>query len=69
MSHLETWDPKPEGPKEIGSFDTILNCNSRNPIGEHMPYLAKQTNKLAIVRSMHHGSSVTVGDVLEFYWP
>ena len=58
MSHLETWDPKPEGPKEIrGSFDTIPTATPGIHIGEHMPYLAKQTNKLAIVRSMHHGSS------------
>ena len=58
MSHLETWDPKPEGPKEIrGSFDTISTATPGIHIGEHMPYLAKQTNKLAIVRSMHHGSS------------
>ena len=58
MSHLETWDPKPEGPKEIrGSFDTIPTATPGIDIGEHMPYLAKQTNKLAIVRSMHHGSS------------
>ena len=57
-SHLETWDPKPEGPKEIrGSFDTIPTATPGIHIGEHMPYLAKQTNKLAIVRSMHHGSS------------
>ena len=58
MSHLETWDPKPEGPKEIrGSFGTIPTSTPGIHIGEHMPYLAKQTNKLAIVRSMHHGSS------------
>ena len=58
MSHLETWDPKPEGPKEIrGSFGTIPTATPGIHIGEHMPYLAKQTNKLAIVRSMHHGSS------------
>ena len=58
MSHLETWDPKPEGPKEIrGSFDTIPTATPGIHIGEHMPCLAKQTNKLAIVRSMHHGSS------------
>ena len=58
MSHLETWDPKPEGPKEIrGSFNTIPTATPGIHIGEHMPYLAKQTNKLAIVRSMHHGSS------------
>ena len=58
MSHLETWDPKPEGPKEIrGSFGTIPTATPGIHIGEHMPYLAKQNIKLAIVRSMHHGSS------------
>ena len=58
MSHLETWDPKPEAPKEIrGTFNTIPTATPGIHVGEHMPYLAKQTNKLAIVRSMHHGSS------------
>ena len=58
MSHLETWDPKPNGPSDMkGSFGTIPTATPGIHIGEHMPYLAKQTNRLAIVRSMHHGSA------------
>ena len=58
MSHLETWDPKPDGPSETrGTFKTIPTATPGTHIGEHMPFLAKQTERLAIVRSMHHGSS------------
>ena len=58
MSHLDTWDPKPDGPREIrGEFDTIATATAGVRVGEHMPYLAKQTERLAIVRSMHHGSA------------
>jgi hypothetical protein len=58
MSHLDTWDPKPDGPREIrGEFDTIATATDGIRFGEHMPYLARQTERLAVVRSMHHGSS------------
>ncbi|MBT7981108.1 MAG: DUF1501 domain-containing protein, partial [Akkermansiaceae bacterium] len=53
MSHLETWDPKPDGPSETrGTFKTIPTATPGTHIGEHMPFLAKQTERLAIVRSM-----------------
>ena len=38
MSHLETWDPKPQAPAEIrGSFQTIKTTNPALTVGEHMP--------------------------------
>lgn len=58
MSHLETWDPKPAAPAEIrGEFVPIQTATAGIEIGEHMPLLARQTEKLAIVRSIHHDDS------------
>ena len=66
MSHLDTWDPKPEAPREIrGEFGTIPTATPGIRIGEHMPGLAKQTQRLAIIRSIHHGSS---GHGKAMYW-
>lgn len=58
MSHHETWDLKPHAPKEVrGEFNPIETITPGIQLGEHIPHLAKQTDKLAIVRSMHHSSS------------
>jgi hypothetical protein len=58
MSHFETWDPKPDAPREIrGLFSPIATATTGIQIGEHMPLLARQTDKLAIIRSMHHDDS------------
>lgn len=58
MSHHETWDPKPQAPVEIrGEFQPIQTVTPGIEIGEHMPKLARHTDKLAILRSMHHNDS------------
>jgi hypothetical protein len=58
MSHLETWDPKPDAPVEIrGEFAPIPTATPGVFIGEHLPLLARQTEKLAIIRSIHHDDS------------
>ncbi|HUY35038.1 MAG TPA: DUF1501 domain-containing protein [Pirellulales bacterium] len=58
MSHLETWDPKPEAPAEVrGEFSPIQTATPGIHISEHMPLLARQTEKLAIIRSIHHDDS------------
>lgn len=58
MSHHETWDPKPQAPPEIrGEFRPIQTATPGIHIGEHLPLLAGQTQRLAIIRSMHHNSS------------
>ena len=58
MSHHETWDPKPNAPVEVrGEFSPISTETSGVQIGEHMPLLARQTGKLAIIRSIHHDDS------------
>jgi hypothetical protein len=58
MSHFESWDPKPNAPAEIrGSFSPIQTATTSIQISEHLPLLARQTDKLAIVRSIHHDDS------------
>ena len=58
MSHHETWDPKPDAPAEYrGLFNPIATAVPGIRIGEHLPRLAQHTDKLAIIRSMHHRSS------------
>jgi uncharacterized protein (DUF1501 family) len=58
MSHLETWDPKPDAPRDIrGEFDPIQTATPGILIGEHLPLLARHSEKLAIVRSIHHDDS------------
>ena len=58
MSHHDTWDPKPNAPVEIrGEFEPIQTATPGIHFGEHMPLLAMQTGKLAIIRSIHHDDS------------
>lgn len=55
MSHIDTWDPKPDAPAEVrGEFKPIATATPGICVGEHMPLLARQMNRLAIVRSIHH---------------
>src|SRR5438045_2769855 len=55
MSHHETWDPKPNAPAEYrGEFAPIATAVPGIRIGEHLPLLAQHTDKLAIIRSIHH---------------
>ena len=58
MSHHDTWDPKPDAPPEVrGEFSTIQTATPGIHLGEHMPLLAHHTDKLAIIRSIHHDDS------------
>jgi len=58
MSHHETFDPKPDAPAEIrGEFLPISTAVPGIQVGEHIPKLAAQMDKLAVVRSIHHDSS------------
>jgi uncharacterized protein (DUF1501 family) len=58
MSHIDTWDPKPDAPAEIrGEFKPIASAVPGIQVGEHMPLLARQMKRIAIVRSMHHRST------------
>lgn len=50
-SHHETFDPKPDAPAEIrGEFGTVPTTLSGVRISEHLPLLAKQTDKYSIIR-------------------
>jgi hypothetical protein len=58
MSHIDTWDPKPDAPAEIrGEFKPIATSVPGIRVGEHMPLLARQMKRIAIVRSIHHRST------------
>ncbi len=54
-SHLDTWDMKPEAPREVrGIFGSIATNVPGIRVSEHMPHAARIVDRLAIVRSMHH---------------
>jgi hypothetical protein len=58
MSQLETWDPKPDAPREIrGDYRPIQTTVPGLHLGEYMPVLARQAHRLAIVRSVQHQSA------------
>ena len=53
MSHLDTFDPKPDQPPEIrGEFAPIRTSAPRVPMTEHLPQLARQAHHLTVVRSI-----------------
>lgn len=55
MSHIDSFDPKPQAPENVrGEFKPIDTATPGIQISEHLSLLAKQSGKLAIVRSMHH---------------
>src|SRR3954467_2648515 len=52
----ETWDLKPDAPDGVrGEFRPIATEVPGIAISEHFPGLARQTRRLAIIRSVHHG--------------
>ena len=54
-SQLDTVDPKPEAPAEIrGEFGTIGTTIPGVTFCEHLPRMAKQTDKWALVRTLAH---------------
>lgn len=54
-SHLDTWDPKPEAPREIrGPFRPIRTNVPGIEISELFPRMARHADKYALVRSVHH---------------
>ena len=57
-SQLETFDPKPGAPAEIrGPFGSIATRCPGVRISEHLPRLASRTDRVAIVRSVHHDAA------------
>jgi hypothetical protein len=58
VSQLETWDPKPQAPAEVrGDYRPIATATAGIRLGEYLPSLARHTERLAIIRSVHHQSS------------
>src|SRR5262249_20286245 len=56
-SQHETFDPKPDAPDGIrGEFQPTATSVPGIRICEHLPLLARQTQRLAILRSVWHGS-------------
>jgi Protein of unknown function (DUF1501) len=55
--HMETWDPKPDAVAQFrGPFGAIRTRVPGVQFGELLPETAKVADKLAILRSVNHGS-------------
>jgi uncharacterized protein (DUF1501 family) len=56
MSHIDTWDPKPEaGYEYMGDLRNAIPSNVDGiRLGELFPNLAKQAHKFSLIRSMTH---------------
>lgn len=53
MTHIDTFDPKPDAPSEIrGPVKSIATNVDGIQLGHCLPMLAKQTDKVALVRSL-----------------
>lgn len=60
-SHIDTWDLKPDAPLEYrGPFAPIATSAPGIRFCEHLPMLAKQAHRLAVVNSV--GSTVNTND-------
>ncbi len=55
IAHQESWDPKPDALSELrGEFQAISTATPGIQFCEHIPLMAKHSEKLAVVRSLHH---------------
>lgn len=55
-SHIDTWDMKPQAPSEIrGEYQPVSTSVPGQVVSEHLSRCAPLVNKMAILRSMHHG--------------
>ncbi len=58
LSHIDSWDPKIEAPREIrGPFDSIPTSVPGIRFSEHLPLQASLMDKLTIIRSIDCRSS------------
>jgi hypothetical protein len=54
-AHQDLWDMKPLAPAEVrGEFQPIASTLPGVNVCEHLPLLARQMHRLALVRSVHH---------------
>jgi len=57
LSHIDTFDPKPDAPAEIrGKYGPIRTTVPGLTIGEKLPLLARVMDRVALVRSASHGN-------------
>ncbi|HEY5315045.1 MAG TPA: DUF1501 domain-containing protein, partial [Pirellulales bacterium] len=57
-SQMDTWDPKPDAPREIrGPFKAIRTNNPDIQITEIFPHMAKLADKFSLVRSVYHSAA------------
>ncbi len=57
-SHLDTWDMKPDAPREIrGPFRPIRTNVSGMEISEIFPRMARHADKYALIRSVYHDAA------------
>src|SRR5438093_10092616 len=55
--HMETWDPKPDAPAQYrGPLGAIRTTLPGVQLGELLPGQARLLDKLAILRTVQHGS-------------
>src|SRR5262249_10226752 len=55
--HMETWDPKPDAPSVFrGPFGAIATGLPGVHFGELLPEQARRMDRLAIVRTVNHGT-------------
>ncbi len=54
-SHLDTWDMKPDVPKEIrGEYQPISTNVPGRIVCEHLPMMSRLVDKVCVIRSMQH---------------
>lgn len=59
VSHLDTFDPKPEAPSDVrGPFRAMRTGAPEIQISELFPKLAAQASKFSLIRSMHHAGEL-----------
>src|SRR4051812_22136822 len=57
-SQMDTWDPKPDAPREIrGPFKVIKTNNPDIQLTEIFPHMAKLADKFSLVRSVYHSAA------------
>ncbi|MEX2212486.1 MAG: DUF1501 domain-containing protein, partial [Phycisphaeraceae bacterium] len=57
MSHIDTWDLKPNAGSDVKSaFGSIPTTIPGYRVCEHLPRLAKHAHELTIIRSAHHNA-------------
>lgn len=52
MSHIDTFDPKPENKTVQGPYVPVNSSVSGIQLGQYLPLTAKEMNKIALVRSL-----------------